>query len=77
MMIRIICRFCSCAFFSNVYSKINFMAKMGLTYAISIVNLMFGIFLSFFFFFFFFLPFLHLFYLEVIGKKFRNFEQVN
>ena len=31
-----ICRFCSCALFSNIYCKINFIAKMALTYAISI-----------------------------------------
>ena len=43
---RTLCLLCSCALFLNIYHKINFMVKiMGLTYAISIVNWIFGNFL--------------------------------
>ena len=37
-----ICLFCFCALFSNIYCKINFTTQNGLTYAISIVNWIFG-----------------------------------
>ena len=37
--------FCFCALFSNIYHKIRITAKIGLTYAFSIVNAIFGKFL--------------------------------
>ena len=40
-----ICLSCFCALFSNIYHKIRITAKIGLTYAFSIVNVIFGKFL--------------------------------
>ena len=58
-----VCRLCSCALFSNISCKINFMAKTGsdlCKWGLSIVKWIFERKKNIFFFFFFF-AFLHLF----------------